>query len=170
MGIAGVGKTGGGVGVGKCVEVGPNLRDVAVGAKVGGDFVMLLDVTTTAEIVGVLTGAESVNAIDEVLHAAGNNRPKQIPKMKRNRELFIPPVYNVFVARISTLVRCPSYVYPLNCHSERALASEESLPLTTVQPISARDSSARKNAPQNDKTGLVPFLTQVFPLRIHRLS
>ena len=66
--MAGVGKTGGGVDVGKCVDVGPNLRGVAVKDEVGG-IVVVLSATVPAGEVGVAVGTGSVNAVGEVTHA-----------------------------------------------------------------------------------------------------
>ena len=103
--MAGVGKIGGGVAVGKCVEVGPNLRGVAVKDDVGG-IVMVLSATVAAGEVGVAARTGSVNATGEVIHAVRLSAHVANPnRIIQSLIVCMPTVYNDFRFIFSTLVR-----------------------------------------------------------------
>jgi hypothetical protein len=81
------------VGVGVRVKVGRGTR-VEVGVDAG-----------LVAAVGVGVAAVSVGVISEVPHATNNSRHAQMPRIKGNRVLFMPSVYNGFRACFSTLAR-----------------------------------------------------------------
>ena len=103
--MAGVGKTGGGVDVGKCVDVGPNLRGVAVKDEVGG-IVVVLSATVPAGEVGVAVGTGSVNAVGEVTHAVRQTAHVANPnRIIQSLIVCMPTVYNDFRFIFSALAR-----------------------------------------------------------------